>query len=258
MKNLHFVVRAIFIVLAFVVISTSLSFGCEINIFGLGSGVLAVSPALVALDREYYQLLAGTYGKGAPQPSYLRVEETLLNNKTRYDFNIKTTGSELATERKLDRNDIFVVTHLGIYLIAQVSTTIGLEILQTYPNPDVFVTATGFTPNHLNVIYSGWLEIKIGQRVNAEAIDLNRFRFVPTSQQEATNNFINYSEYHQEANSYWHPNLFYLHGTQNIDIHVEFPAITGAAYAAVAANTSNRIVLYPMGYLIKNKAKQLA
>jgi len=258
MKNLHFVVRAIFVVLAFIVIGTLLSFGCEIDIFGLGSGVLAVSPALVALDREYYQLLAGTYGKGSPQPSYLRIEQTLANNKTRYEFDIKTTGSELATEKKLDRNDIFVGTHLGIYLIAQVSTTIGLEILQTYPNLDIFVTATGFTPNHLNVIYSGWLEIKIGQKVNVEAMDLNRFRFVPTSQQQAASNYINYSEYSHEAYSYWHPNLFYLHGTQNIDIHVEFPAITGAAYAAVAANTSNKIVLYPMGYLIKNQAKQRA
>jgi len=258
MKNLHFVVRAIFVVLAFVIVGTLLSVGGNPSIFGLGSGTLMVSPALVALDREYYQLLAGTYGKGAPQPSYLRIEQTLANNKTRYSFDLKTTGSELATERKLDRNDIFVGTHLGIYLIAQVSTTIGLEILQTYPNPDIFVTATGFTPNHLNVIYSGWLEIKIGQKVNAEAIDMNRFKFVPTSQQEATNNFINYSEYNQEAYSYWHPNLFYLHGTQNIDIHVEFPAITGAAFAAVAANTSNKLVLYPMGYLIKNQAKQMA
>jgi len=257
MKILHFIVRSIFVVLAFVIVGTLLSVGCDLTIFGLGSGTLMVSPALVALDREYYQLLAGTYGKGAPQPSYLRIEETLANNKTRYEFDIKKTGSELATERKLDRNDIFVGTHLGVYLIAQVSTTIGLEILQTYPNADIFVSATGFTPNHLNVVYSGWLEIKIGQRVNAEAIDMNRFRFVPTSQQQAANNYINYSEYNHESCSFWHPNLFYLHGTQNIEVHVEFPAITGAAYAAVAANTSNKLVLYPMGYLIKNQAKQL-
>jgi len=258
MKILHFMIRAIFVVLVFIIVGTLLSVGGNLTIFGLGSGTLMVSPALVALDREYYQLLAGTYGKGSPQPSYLRVEETLANNKTRYKFDIKKTGTELATERKLDRNDLFVVTHIGVYLISQVSTTIGLEILQTYPNADVFVSATGFTPNHLNVVYSGWLEIKIGQKVNAEAIDMNRFKFIPTSQQQAANNYINYSEFNQEAYAYWHPNLFYLHGTQNIEVHIEFPAITSAAYAAVAANTSNKLVFYPMGYLLKNTAKQRA
>ena len=255
MKNLILMVRAIFFVLTLVIVGTLVCVGDTVSIFGLSSGVLAVSPALVALDREYYQLLSGTYGKGAPSPSYLRVEQSLSNTKTRYAFDIKTIGSELATEKKLDRNDLFVVTHFGIYLIAQVSTTIGIEVLQTYPNPDIFVSATGFTPNHLNVIYSGFMEIKVGQQVNAEAIDMNKFRFVPTSQQQAANNYINYSEFNHEACSYWPGALFYLHGTQNIDIHVEFPAITSMQIAAVAGSTSNKLVFYPMGYLLKNAAK---
>lgn len=255
MKNLILVVRAMFFVLALIVFGTMICVGDTLSAFGLGSGVLAVSPALVALDREYYQLLNGTYGKGAPSPSFLRVEQSLSNTKTRYAFDIKTTGNELATEKKLDRNDLFVVTHFGIYLIAQVSTTIGIEVLQTYPNADVFVSATGFTPNHLNIIYNGHMEIKIGQKVNAEAIDMNKFRFVPTSQQQAANNYINYSEFNHEACSYWPGALFYLHGTQNIDIHIEFPAIASMQIAAVAANTSNKLVFYPMGYLLKNAAK---
>jgi len=255
----RFVAIALFSVLVMMIMGSLFSAGAIMAASGIGSGlVLAANPGLVALDREYFNKVLSTYGKDKmPNPSYLRVEQALNNTKNRYSFDIKKTGSEVATERKLDRNDIFVVTHIGVYLIAQVSTSIGLEVLQTYPNPDIFVSATGFTPNHLNTIYSGHMEIKIGSKVNFEALDMNKFRFVPTSQQEATNNYINYSEFDLDAFSYWPGSLLYLHGTQNIEVHIDIPSITGLAWAAVAANTSNKIVFYPMGYLVKNAAKQL-
>ncbi len=257
MKTRFFAI-ALFSVVVLMIIGSLISGGVILAASGIGSGlVFSVSPGLIALDREYFKAMSGQYGKGMPSPSYLRVEQTLSNTKTRYAFDIKKTGGEVHTERKLDRNDVFIVTHIGIFLIAQLDTTRGMEVLQTYPNPDVFVTATGFTPEHLNTIYSGHLEVKIGSKVNIEALDMNKFRYVPTSQQEASNLYIKYSEFNIDAYSYWPGNLLHLHGTQNIEMFIDIPSITGLAWAAVAANTSNKIVLYPMGYLVKNAAKQL-
>ncbi|MBA7514353.1 hypothetical protein ES705_06381 [subsurface metagenome] len=252
MKTRFFAI-ALFSVVVFMIIGSLVSAGAILATSGIGSGlVLSASPGLVALDREYFNLLTGQFGKGAPSPSYLRVEQALSNTKTRYKFDIKKTGAELATERKLDRNDVFIVTHLGVYLIAQVSTTIGLEVLQAYANPEIFVGATGFTPEHLNTIYSGHLEVKIGQKVNIEALDMNKFRYVPTSQQQTD---IPYSEFDLDSQSYWPGSLLFLHGTQNIEVFIDMPSITALAWAAVAADTSNKIVLYPMGYLVKNASK---
>ncbi len=250
---------ALFGVVVLMIVGSLISADAILAASGIGSGlVLSASPGLVALDREYFKAVYSEFGaKGAPSPSYLRVEQTLGNTKNRYSFDIKKTGAEIATERKLDRNDVFVVTHIGVYLIAQVSTTIGIEVLQTYPNADIFVAATGFTPDHLNLIYSGHMELKIGSKVNIEALDMNKFRYVPTSQQEAATSKIAYSEFGLDALSYWPGNLLKLHGTQNIEVHIDIPDITGLAWAAVASNTSNKIVFYPMGYLIKNAAKQL-
>lgn len=250
----RFFAIALFSVVVIMIIGSLISTGAILAASGIGSGLIfSASPGLVALDREYFNILTGQFGKGRPSPSYLRVEQALSNTKTRYQFDIKKTGGEIATERKLDRNDVFIATHLGVYLISQVSTTIGLEVLQTYPNPDYFITTTGFTPAHLNTIYSGHLEVKIGQKVNIEALDMNKFRYVPTTQQATPT--LPYSEFDLDSYSYWPGSLLFLHGTQNIEIFIDIPSITGLAWAAVAADTSNKMVLYLMGYLVKNAAK---
>ncbi len=253
MKTIKLLAKAMFALIAVLTFGFLVSAAVDHTaLFGVGSGILAVGP--LAMDRQYFHEIIATVGKGKASPSYLRVEQTLSNTKSRYTFDIKTTGNEIATERKLDRNDLFVVTHIGVYLTAQVSTSLGKEVLQTWPNPQVFVAATGFTPSDLEVIYNGFLEIKIGQKVNVPALSMQHFRYVPTSQQSSS---IGNSEWEVEKFAYWPGTLLYLHGTQNIEINIEFPALSSAQIAAVASNTSNKLVFMPFGYLCKNAAKQL-
>ncbi len=257
MKTTIFLAKALLVFIVVLVTSSLVPASDLVTLFGSGSSMLAFGPGIVSLDREYFNQIIGTVGDGKASPSYLRVEQTLSNTKSRYTFDIKSTGAEVATEKKLDRNDLFVVTHIGIYLIAQVSTTLGAEVLQTYPNTDVFVSATGFTPAHLEVIYNGFLEVKIGTKVNIPALPMQSFRFVPTSQQQAANNYILNSELNVHQHSYWPGILLWLHGTQNIEINIDFPALASMQIAGVASNTSNKIVFMPFGYVCKNAAKQL-
>jgi len=256
MKKLLVLAKAILFVVAVMIIGTICS-GGSLTVFGLGSGMLAVMPGMVTLDREYFQQVKSTFGQGVPSPSFLRIEQTLANTKTRYKFDVKKSEATVATERTLDRNDVFVITHVGVYLIAQVSTTLGAEVLQTYPNTDIFVSATGFTPAHLELIYNGWLELKIGSKVNIEAMDMQKFRFVPTTQQHAATTYLLNTEWNAEECSFWPGALIHLHGTQNIEVYIEFPSIASMQIAAVASNTNNKLVFMPFGYLIKNAAKPL-
>jgi len=58
-------------------------------------------------------------GKKIIVPSYLRIEEELKDSQNVYTFDVLKTGNETAVERKLDQNDIFVCSHLGLYIYEQ-------------------------------------------------------------------------------------------------------------------------------------------
>lgn len=128
-------------------------------------------------------------------PGYIRLENELINGKPKYDFQIlRDTNSDSVTEQKLDRNDKFLATHLGLFLIHRGGTIPnsdpeekyepGLEVLQTYPNPTIFSDKSIF----LESIYNGKISIMVGQTKYVEALDTRRFRYVPTAQQLTVTN----------------------------------------------------------------------
>ncbi len=126
-------------------------------------------------------------------PGYIRLENELINGKPQYDFQIlRDTNSDSVTEQKLDRNDKFLATHLGLFLIHRGSLNSdseenyepGLEVLQTYPNSTIFGDKSIF----LESIYNGKISIMVGQTKYVEALDTRRFRYVPTAQQLTVTN----------------------------------------------------------------------
>lgn len=121
-------------------------------------------------------------------PGYLRIEKLIVGGQNRYQFSIlKDSNSDSITERKLDRNDKFTITELGIFLMKRSSSTKGIEVLQTYPNATVFAASTGvLNPAHLEAIYNGNLSLSVASTKFIEGMDLNRFRMVPQLIQSAS------------------------------------------------------------------------
>lgn len=214
---------------------------------------MAYAPAAIVAERKLFDNLKKQYlPKGiTPAPSYLRIEMALNNSQGKYMFDIKKNGNEAATERKLDRNDLFVVTRIGVYLAKVDTTKIGLAALQTHANSTYFGTQSGFTVAHLEAIYNGYLSLKTGTKVNIEALSMQVFKYIQTSQQVSSiaNSEFNVSEY-----TYQGAEDIYLHGTKSHEISIEYPTFSGIQVAATAANTQHKLVFHPYGFLLKNAA----
>jgi hypothetical protein len=204
--------------------------------------------------RGIFAAAKAKYGQhGVVSSSYLRVENTLTNSVSNYLFDIKkNNGNDSITESKLDRNDRFMITDLFFYLTKVDSTTQGSELLQTYPNQQVFAAVTGppaFTPSHLGVIYNGSWSMKVGQTVNIEKIPMSHFLVAPQTQQSSA---TNYSQFDVKAHSWKPGEVLDISGDQDIQINVTIPTFSGIAIAHVTANITNKLVLMAYGFLCKN------
>lgn len=211
-----------------------------------------VAPKTAGQANVYAKLKQDFKGSGKfPAPAFLRVDKTILNTTGRYKFDIKAASGDVLPEKKLDRNDLFVTTHLGFFLAAQVSTKKGAEVLQSYPNETAFVAAIGFTPANLETIYNGLALLKVGSSVNIESMPMQLFRKVPETQQSAA---ANKSQWDIKKMCHQLETPLYLHGTASLEFEVEYPTFADPQMAAVAASTSNLLVMYHVGYLVKNGA----
>lgn len=185
---------------------------------------------------------------------YIRVEEKIVNGKGNYKFNITRDTFDQITERKLDRNDKFLVTEIGIFLMRRLETQIGVEVLQTYPNEVVFqngVEDQSFNYAHLESIYNGSLAVKVGQTKFIEGMDLLRFRNVPQSQESAN---IIFSQHNGKVDGFCEttPQIL-LSGDEKHEIEISIPVDANTKIAHTANNTNNYLVLMCRGLLISSK-----
>jgi hypothetical protein len=210
-------------------------------------------------------------------PSHLRIEQTIANGKNKYIFSMtKDSNSDSVTEKKLDRNDKFLVTHVGMMLVKRLSTLKGGEVVQSYPNPVVFADdSTNFIGAHLEVLYNGKLSFAVGQVKWIEDLDTLSFRRVPDAQQTAAA-FAAINASGAEANSAviaaatkailmansgfslkdtlveLTPQIT-IDGDQKTEITIEAPVDANHKIANTVTNTSNIIVLFVKGFLLTRK-----
>lgn len=161
------------------------------------AGVVAPHVAFIAGFRgnnrkEILRQLAADYKGLTIAQDYLRSEQLLANGIQNYSFPLYRLGSETASERKLDQQDAFCITELGIYLLQDTVAVSGIGVLQAYPNPIVFPDEAaagafpGFTGSHLEHVYNGRLILMVGQTTFAPGIPVKDCRVVRTSQKSAT------------------------------------------------------------------------
>lgn len=148
------------------------------------NGNLVVAPDR---DRAIYTGLRKKAPDNIITPSFIRLEQTLSSGQGQYNFQIgKNVGNPSATEVRLDLNDAFVATRLGIYLFNDDPDLPGKAALQTYPSPVEFPAETNnVNPAHLEALYNGFLRVKVADVVYAETMATRKFRVVRTQQAAA-------------------------------------------------------------------------
>ncbi|MBC7509667.1 MAG: hypothetical protein H7320_13105 [Ferruginibacter sp.] len=179
-------------------------------------------------------------------PSLLRLEAVITNDSRIVFKTFFGDGASVApTEVRLDRNDKFVITDIGLYLMKQTKTKPGSGRLVSYPNITEFgAAAAGFLEN----IFNGTLGITLNRTKWLPVFDTQRFLKVGQTQQSASTNRDQRSL--RETMVKLTPHIE-IDGSGTNEIEVQFPSYAGwdGATPAVAGD-EHRAVLYCHGLLI--------
>lgn len=184
-------------------------------------------------------------------PGYLRLEQEIVNSKNSFTF-VAFSGdaaSVYPTEMRLDRNDAFIATEVGLFLIRQDTANAKTNAdLHTYVNLTTFAAAAGFVPADLKAIYHGKLSIEIGRVKKMVGFDNQRFYHVPETQQTGATNYDQKSG-RNDGFVRLTPQIV-IDGAGTNDFTITFPSYNGWNGASVTAGTQHRLCLYFRGLLV--------
>jgi hypothetical protein len=187
--------------------------------------------------------------------SYLR-SETLLTTQAVIDFVLQTNKKTipLVTERLLDLNDEFVITHytIGLKSIASATPT---DLQQLIAPVLTYNNATAFTANGANVaaIYNSDLSFTIDRKEFVPQFPVRAFRRVPTTQQAAnadytTSGITQLDGFDNGLFAFYPSEPTKIDGRQTIDLAINLGSSTTFADASKAYYA----VFEARGYLIVN------
>lgn len=116
---------------------------------------------------------------------YLRFEQSMVVGQTNIVFPIlvnQSTGGQFNTEQRLNLQDAFVTSELGVFLFNPTSATDTSVALRSYPNPTVF--AANAAP--AETIYHSYLTLAVNKQVIVPFWDVYRSRLTNQTQQTVT------------------------------------------------------------------------
>jgi hypothetical protein len=211
-------------------------------------------------------------GKAVLSSSYLRLE-TLINatsspTNLRFDVlvNENTQQATFPTQQKLNLQDAFVCSSIGLYLGCPATTTDSTFRLLSYPSVgNILGTAGNFQAAQAaaaQVIYNGYLSLTINQRTILPYWDLARHLDIPQTQAAAvvasntaapaTPNFWHFTDDFfdggDSAQYPCEPNIIFS-GAKKHDLTVTLPS--GIPTTSLPAN-GIRVVLLLRGILAQN------
>jgi hypothetical protein len=186
--------------------------------------------------------------------SFLRLEVALSTTKTLYQFpvltNDNTNGSAFNTENRLNLQDAFYVSSMGLFFAKPSSSTDTTFQLVTYPNASIFSTAN--TATSLFSWYNGIASLTVNNRQIVPSYDMYRHYSVPQQQTTAnadyTTSAINYKDQQDGGMSAFYPIEpgWVLVGSKQNVLQVTLPA------ALTAVETNSRAILILRGHLGQN------
>jgi len=138
------------------------------------------------MSRANYSKIKAQYnalGKGGVRltQSTLILTKAISSTQTNYAFDVldSQTTTLQANEIRLNQNDEFVVTHIGVYLQGIANT--GATKLMSYAPFELDATKSGT----LNGLFDGYLKISVNNIVFIDKWDTRKHEFVPVKQHEA-------------------------------------------------------------------------
>ena len=188
--------------------------------------------------------------------SYLR-SETLLTTNAVIDFVLQTNKKTipLVTERLLDLNDEFVITHFSVGLKSIGSDTpTNLEQLVapvlTYDNTTAFLGTNG---GNVAAIYNSDLSFTIDRKVFVPQFPVRAFKRVPTTQQGADLGYTSSGVDTQDGfdnglYSFYPSEPTKIDGRQTLDLAINL----GSSVTFDDSTASYYAVFEARGYLIVN------
>jgi len=159
--------------------------------------------------------------------SYLRSEVLMTTSSASYHIpvlvNDTQNGNPTVREKRLNLQDLFVVSELSVFLVNGASTN-GAAPFYEYPDPTVFTTGAAQLMN----VYNGNMSIIANNQQILPAWDIARHYFVPQTQKgvgvTAQTVFpINQVDMSEDTCYAVEPNIV-LNGAANYQINLNLPA----------------------------------
>ncbi len=210
--------------------------------------------------RERFNYLVETLDqyKGAnlvPQSSYLRIDKTLENGVGSYEFDpLLNNGGASMLEKKLDKNDLFFISSIGVFLTAKNITLPADVVMLSTVNPDELkasISAAGLTKlktdlaaaTGLNTIYNGFVSLRTGQEVTLQNLPMWSF------------NRISDDNAGVEGSSVILPESIQLNGSSDQRFTLSFNGAGTTMQNATSPTYEFGVSLFLTGFLVKGGAR---
>jgi hypothetical protein len=186
---------------------------------------------------------------------FLRLENTLVVGKTQYLFpilvnQVGSSGSIFPTEQRLNQQDSFIASQLGVFLSTPTNLASGDQVLHSYPNKVFFATAN--LAKALETIYNSILSIAVNNQTLIPAWDISRHRLVPETQEGigvTAETVFPIDQLDLSSDGFYplEPNIILI-GNKNSMVTMTLPA------ALAVADATTRISLIFRGLLAQNSS----
>jgi len=191
--------------------------------------------------------------------SFLRFEVGLIAGTTTYKFdtlvNENNQPVNFNTQTKLNLQDAFIASEIGMFLAVPSSTTDTAFRLLTYPNITVLTAANAA---NYYAVYNGTMNLTVNQKTVVTNWDISRHLIQPISGQNViTGSYAStvapailngHDSFDASKDGFYpvEPNLI-LSGSKKNELMVSLP---GAGISAVTANS--RLIIIMRGILAQN------
>ena len=204
-------------------------------------------------------------------PSSLRLEQTIQDSISNYSFD-PVNGGGFGSEIKLNNNDAFVITHLGMFIGFRIAAKEGKTIKLTYPNAAwlTSVTPSSFDYTDLWTLYNGYLQINVDKTTYLDNLLTAIFKMVPQAQKgvivsEAVTSATptpGSNDKNQQLNDQWDqgqgfiqlPCFPKLNGQSKNEIKLNFETYSGIKWQHDGSGVTNQLIVEMLGFLIQQGA----
>lgn len=196
-----------------------------------------------------------------PQESKLRIAQEIKDGKSMYIFDIKNALVDGVVEQHLDRNDVFVMNQIGVFIGITEKAT-GVQKLYSYaPKNDGVhpsVDKVGFVDDQIDTVWNGFLAWNVDNKVMLAAYPMEKFLKIPRQQgafildsnDAAVSEGIRPEWKLDEALELFMPR-YTIAGTRDHKISINYPA-AGLQFALNdPTHYTAELVLYIDGFLVK-------